>query len=126
MQAESFTLEVTVAGWYVLSANDKGQFSFVLKAGNGETILRSEVYNSRASAENGIASVQKNSPDDARYEKKTASNGKDYFNLKATNGQVIGTSQMYASASGRDNGIESVKANGPSATIKVEERPASA
>lgn len=109
-----------MAGWYVVSANEKGQYSFVLKAGNGETILRSEVYNAKASAENGIASVQNNSAVDARYERKTASNGKEYFNLKATNGQVIGTSQMYASAAGRDAGIESVKANGPSSTIKVE------
>lgn len=114
-----------MAGWYLLSANDKGQYFFVLKAGNGETILRSEVYNTKASAENGIASVQKNAPEDARYEKKTASNGKEYFNLKATNGQVIGTSQMYASAASRDAGIESVKANGASTTIKVEEPPRS-
>lgn len=109
-----------MAGWYVLSSNAKGEFSFVLKAANGEIILRSEVYSAKASAENGIASVQKNSPLDARYEKKTASNGKEYFNLKASNGQVIGTSQMYASAAGRDAGIESVKANGPSSTIKQE------
>jgi uncharacterized protein len=115
--------EDTMAGWYVLSVSDKGQYSFVLKAGNGEPILRSEQYNRKASAENGIASVQKNSPADARYEKKTATNGKEYFNLKATNGQVIGTSQMYASAASRDAGIESVKVNGPSTTIKVEEAP---
>ena len=107
-----------MSGWYVLSTNEKGQYSFVLKAGNGETILRSETYNAKASAENGIASVQKNSTVDARYEKKTAANGKEYFNLKATNGQVIGTSQMYASARSRDAGIETVKANGPSITVK--------
>lgn len=115
-----------MAGWYVLSSNDKGQFSFVLKAGNGETILRSEAYNAKASAESGIASVQKNSPVEERYEKRTASNGKEYFNLKATNGQVIGTSQMYASAATRDAGIESVKANGPTSTIKVEKTSVSA
>nr|WP_275423072.1 YegP family protein [Leisingera sp. MMG026] len=39
------------------------------------------------------------------------------FNLKATNGQVIGTSQSYASASGRNNGIESVKKNAPDAAV---------
>src|SRR5690606_25035791 len=110
-----------MAGWYVLTPNDKGQFSFTLKAGNGESILRSEVYNSRAAAENGIASVQKNSPEDARYERKTSSNGKEYFNLKATNGQVIGTSQMYASAASRDAGIESVRTNGPTTTVKEEQ-----
>ncbi|MDN3718907.1 YegP family protein [Roseibium salinum] len=31
------------------------------------------------------------------------------FNLKASNGQVIGTSETYSSAASRDNGIESVK-----------------
>ena len=115
-----------MSGWYVLSANGKGQYSFALKAGNGEAILRSETYNSKTAAENGIASVQKNSPLDARFEKKTASNGKEFFNLKAANGQVIGTSQMYASAASRDAGIESVKANGPSTTIKEETPPISA
>ncbi|MCP5280232.1 MAG: YegP family protein [Rhodoferax sp.] len=107
-----------MAGWYELSKNDKGQFTFVLKAGNSETILRSEQYESKAAAQNGIASVQKNSPDDARYDRKEASDGRSYFNLKAGNHQVIGTSQMYASASGRDNGIASVKTNGPSETVK--------
>jgi len=46
-----------MAGWYELSSNDKGQFSFVLKAGNGEVILRSEQYNTKASAENGVKSL---------------------------------------------------------------------
>lgn len=107
-----------MAGWYELSKNDKGQFHFVLKAGNGEVILRSETYETKAAAETGIASVQKNSPLDERYERKEAVNGKFYFNLKAANHQIIGTSQMYASSSGRDNGIESVKTNGSTTSIK--------
>lgn len=107
-----------MAGWYELSKNDAGQFRFVLKAGNAETILTSEQYQSRASAENGIASVQTNSPLDERYERKDASNGKPYFVLKAGNHQIIGTSQMYSSAASRDNGIESVKTNGLTTTIK--------
>jgi uncharacterized protein YegP (UPF0339 family) len=107
-----------MAGWYELGKNDKGQFSFVLKAGNSETVLRSEQYESKAAAQNGIASVQKNSPDDARYDRKEASDERAYFNLKAANHQIIGTSQMYASASGRDNGVASVKTNGPSETVK--------
>ena len=107
-----------MAGWYELGSNDKGQFSFVLKAGNGEVILRSEQYESKASAENGIASVQSNSPVDARYDRKDASDGRSYFNLKAGNHQVIGTSQMYKTEAGRDNGIASVKTNGASTTVK--------
>ncbi|MEB6676450.1 YegP family protein [Acinetobacter haemolyticus] len=107
-----------MAGWFEVSQASDGQYRFVLKAGNGEVILTSELYKAKASAMNGIASVQKNSPDDARYERLTAKNDKPYFNLKAANHQIIGTSQMYASEQSRDQGIESVKQNGSSETIK--------
>jgi uncharacterized protein len=107
-----------MAGWYELSKNDKGQFHFVLKAGNGEVILSSETYDTKSAAETGIASVQKNSSLDERYDRKDAVNGKFYFNLKAANHQIIGTSQMYTASSGRDQGIESVKVNGSTTTVK--------
>jgi uncharacterized protein YegP (UPF0339 family) len=94
------------------------QYHFVLKAKNGQVILSSEVYNSKASAKNGIESVKKNCADDSKFERKTAKNGKFYFNLKATNGQIIGSSQMYAGESGMQNGIESVRKNAPSADVK--------
>lgn len=84
------------------------EYYFRLKAGNGENVLASEGYKQKSSAENGVESVKRNSGDEDNFEKKTSSNGKFYFNLKATNGQVIGTSQMYASESGRDNGIGAV------------------
>jgi len=107
-----------MAGWYEVSESAKGQFRFVLKAGNGEIILTSELYKSKASALNGIASVRMNCTSDERYEKKEAENGKFYFNLKAANHEVIGTSQMYASKRSRDDGIASVKANGAETTTK--------
>ena len=107
-----------MAGWFELSKSSDGQFRFVLKAGNAETILTSELYKTKASAENGIASVQTNSSVNARYERKTATNGKFHFSLLAANYQIIGSSQMYATEAARDNGIESVKNNGSSATIK--------
>ena len=107
-----------MAGWFELSKSSDGQFRFVLKAGNAETILTSELYKTKASAENGIASVQTNCSVDARYERKTTTNGKFHFNLLAANHQVIGSSQMYASEAARDNGIASVKTSGLSTTIK--------
>ena len=54
-----------MAGWFEVSQAKDGQYRFVLKAGNGEPVLTSELYKTKASALNGIASVQKNSPDDA-------------------------------------------------------------
>lgn len=107
-----------MAGWYELNKTVDGQFHFVLKAGNAETILTSEIYRSVDSAQNGIASVQANSADASRYEKKESSDGKPYFTLKAANHQVIGSSQMYASAAARDAGIASVQSNGQTPTVK--------
>lgn len=107
-----------MSGWYEISHSNDQQFRFVLKAGNGEIILTSELYKVKASAQNGIESVQKNSADDSRFERLTAKNGKPYFNLKAANHQIIGTSQFYASEQSRDKGIESVKTNGASTQIK--------
>ncbi|MEC3879363.1 YegP family protein [Parapedobacter sp. 10938] len=103
-------------GKFVISTRKNGEFQFNLKAGNGEIILTSEGYTTKASCLNGIESVKKNSTDDGRYDRKEAKNGKSFFNLKAGNGQIIGSSEMYESASGRDKGIESVKRNAPDAS----------
>lgn len=43
--------------------------------------------------------------------------GEYRFNLKAGNGQVIATSQGYASKANALNGIESVKTNAPEAAV---------
>jgi uncharacterized protein YegP (UPF0339 family) len=104
-------------GKFVITKRTNGEFQFNLKAGNGQTILASEGYTTKAACENGIESVRKNSQEDARYDRKESSNGKPYFNLKATNGQIIGNSEMYESVAARENGIESVKKNAPEATI---------
>ncbi|NDW08383.1 YegP family protein [Dysgonomonas sp. 520] len=102
-------------GKFEISLRKNGEFQFNLKATNGQVILSSEGYTTKANCKNGIESVKKNGPIDERYERKESKNGKWYFNLKATNGQIIGTSEMYESVAGRDNGIESVKKNAPDA-----------
>ncbi|NOS90313.1 MAG: YegP family protein [Cyclobacteriaceae bacterium] len=105
-------------GKFVISTRTNGEFQFNLKADNGQVILTSEGYTTRAACDNGIESVRKNSVDDARYERKQSTNGKNYFNLKAANGQVIGTSEMYESSAAMENGIASVTKNAPDATIE--------
>ena len=107
-----------MAGKFELFTDKAGEYRFRLKAGDGEIILASEGYKQKASAENGINSVKKNATDDDRYERKDTSSGKPMFNLKASNGQVIGTSEQYSSASARDKGIESVKKNAPEARVE--------
>ena len=93
------------------------QFRFRLKATNGEIILASEGYTTKASANNGIHAVKENASDDERYERKDAKNGKPMFNLKAANHKVIGTSEQYESTASRDKGIASVQKNAPTAKV---------
>jgi uncharacterized protein YegP (UPF0339 family) len=102
---------------FVIKKRTNGEYQFDLKASNGEGILTSEGYSSKSGCEGGIDSVRRNSQDDTKFEKKTSSNDKYYFVLKAINGQQIGKSEMYESSSGRDNGIVSVQKNAPDATV---------
>lgn len=106
-----------MAAKYELKKSANGQFMFNLKAGNGEVILTSEMYTAKVSAENGIASVRTNSPNDSQYERKSSTANQPYFVLKAANHEVIGRSEMYSSEQAMENGIESVKANGPGAVV---------
>ena len=107
-------------GKFVISKRKNGEYQFNLKASNGQVILGSEGYTTKSACENGIDSVKKNAPDDDRYDRKESSNGKPYFNLKAGNGQIIGSSEIYESVAARENGIESVKKNAPDASVEDE------
>jgi len=110
-----------MAGKFVVSKGNDGQDYFVLKAGNGETILQSEGYKARKSCENGIASVRKNSADENRFERRTAKDGRFFFVLKAVNGQEIGRSQLYKSDSGCRNGMKSVARNAADASVVIDD-----
>jgi len=121
-------------GKFVIRKTNTG-IKFDLKAGNGEVIATSEVYNSEAACRNGIASVQKNAPV-AGVEDQTAEGyeavkhpkfevyedkgGEFRFRLKATNGQVIAVGEGYKAKASCLNGVESVKKNAVDADI-VEE-----
>jgi uncharacterized protein YegP (UPF0339 family) len=106
-----------MAGTFDLKVAASGKPMFTLKAGNGEVILTSELYESKASAEAGIASVRTNAPLDERFDRKTSKADEPYFVLKAGNGQIIGVSEMYSSTQAMEKGIASVKANAPEARL---------
>lgn len=121
-------------GKYVLNATKTG-YTFHLKAGNGETILTSEVYSTKDACENGIESVRKNAPA-ANIEDQTIAgyeeqkhpkfeiyedkDGKTRFRLVARNGQNIGASEAYNSKQSCKNGIDSVVRNADSPVVEQE------
>ena len=113
----------------------KSGIKFDLKAGNGEIIATSEVYNSMESCKNGVASVQKNAPVAAvenqtvegyavekhpKFEVYKDKAGEFRFRLKATNGQIIAVGEGYKALAGCMNGIESVKKNAADSSVVVE------
>lgn len=107
----------TIKGYYTVFLGGDDKYYFNLKAGNHEIILQSQSYVSKQGALNGIESVQNHCADDDNYVRKTATDGSPFFVLRAKNYEIIGKSEMYSSKQAMENGIESVKANGPSTTI---------
>ena len=108
---------------------------FDLKAGNGETVLTSEVYNTEAACRKGIAAVEKHGPlaavedqtvEDApraknpKFELYLDKAGEYRFRLKASNGEIIGTSEGYAQKTSCMNGILSVRKNAEEADTEWE------
>ena len=119
---------------FVIRAVASG-IKFDLVHTNGQVIATSEVYSARKSCLSGVASVQRsaaaaNVEDQTaegfvkakcpKFEMYTDKAGEFRFRLKATNGQIIATSEGYKAKASYLNGIESVKKNAPEAEI-VEE-----
>jgi len=107
-----------MAGKFEISKSKNGKFLFNLKAGNGQIVLTSQMYDSLAAAAQGIEACKTSSVLDERFERAQSVANQPYFNLKGDSGHVIGRSEMYTSASARDNGIASVKSNAPGADVK--------
>ena len=118
-------------GKFVIRKTATG-IKFDLKAGNGEVIATSEVYESEAACKNGVESVRKNAPvanvEDQtvegfekakcpKFELYTDKAGEFRFRLKATNGQIIAVSEGYKAMASCKNGVESVKKNAPEAEV---------
>ena len=119
-------------GKFVIKTVSSG-VKFDLRAGNGETILTSEVYTTEAACRNGIASVQKHAPlagvEDQTVEKHESVKhpkfelyqdkaGEYRFRLKASNGEIIGTSEGYAAKTSCRSGIASVQKNAEESDIE--------
>lgn len=104
-------------GRFEIKTSANGKFHFNLKTGNGETVLSSELYNSRSAVEKGIESVKQNADDANRFERKLNKNDEPYFVLKAGNGEVIGTSEVFSSETALENAISAVMKSAPTASI---------
>ena len=119
-------------GKFVLSEAKTG-FKFNLVAGNGEVIATSQVYKSKATAKNGVASVAANAPiaalenqtvtgfkaeSNPKFEVYKDQKGEFRFRLKAKNGQIIATGEGYSKLDSCLKGVESVRKNAKDGKIE--------
>ena len=122
-------------GKFVISKAKNEEYTFVLKATNGQVILEDvETFSSLASCKNSIESVKKNAlahvedqtvegyetVTHPKYELYEDKGGEYRWRLKARNGEPIGKSEGYKAKASAVNGIESVGKNAPDAEV-VEE-----
>ncbi|WP_434524499.1 YegP family protein [Photorhabdus asymbiotica] len=105
-------------GHYDLKRTKNKQYYFNLKTSNGEVILTSEMYTTKAAANKGIRSIQANSPEEKNFEIRENKSGKSYFVLKARNYQVIGLSELYDDEIAAKKGIQSAIKNGSSVNVR--------
>jgi uncharacterized protein YegP (UPF0339 family) len=105
-----------MAGKFEIFRRPAGYY-FRLKAANGEMLLVSEGFMSKASAETGIAAVRMHAPIDRRYERRRSPAGYSFV-LKGGDGEPIGHGEVYADSPGREDGIESVRTNAPGAAVE--------
>lgn len=117
MRTTLSNLNLLKMGKYVITTRKNGEFQFVLKSTNGRTILVSEGYKTKANTNKGIESVRKHAHATAKFDLFTAKNGQYYFNVRASNGQIIGSSEGYNSLSSRSKGMNSVRQNAAEASV---------
>ncbi len=122
-------------GKFEIKPTSNGGYMFNLVANNHQVICTSQVYASLANCKAGAESVRNNCGVDVedqtvegyqplknpKYEVYIDAGGKTRFRLKASNGEIIATSQAYADKQSCLKGIRSIASHAPDAEIVVVE-----
>lgn len=106
-----------MAGTFELRKSSDNQFFFSLRSDGGKTLLTSESYPRKTTAQDGIQSVKTNAPIESRYERKISTDNRYYFTLKGANGEPLGRSLLFGTAKERDDAIQATKTNAPGAQV---------
>jgi uncharacterized protein YegP (UPF0339 family) len=95
------------------------EYRWRLKAGNGEILATSgQGYKAKADCKNGVERIQKDVATKLKFEPYEDSKGEHRWRLKATNGQVIGSSsQGYKAKADSEKAIDLIKAGAAKAEV---------
>ena len=87
-------------------------YCFLVKSVTGKTLLKSIPFPSKDAMESSLATLEvTNGIDRKLFERKTNTEGKFLIELKNPNGQTIGSSGLYSSEAGMENGLLNISNN---------------
>lgn len=89
-----------------IDKKEDGLYQFILKSENGNTLLKSVPFSTENEIDSALKEVKflKNS-NGKLFERRTNTDGKFLIELKNTDGKIIGSSGLYSSEAGMENGI---------------------
>lgn len=83
-------------------------YSFELKAESGQTLLKSIAFPNRETAKKTVRNLNGVGSNKTVFERKTNHKGDFLFSLKNKKGKIIGSSLLYNSEAGMENGIKNL------------------
>lgn len=105
-------------GKFVISKNTNGEFKYEFLNDNGEVIFEKSGYRNKAMCLKVIESIKRNAQDDSKFYRKRTADNECYFNLKSSNGQILGISKIYIDKATRENTIQFVMLTSANALIE--------
>lgn len=104
-------------GKFVLKRGANGHY-FVLLKDNGQVILTSQLYVSKAAALSGIEAVRRNAQRKEAFVIRQRADSTYHFIVKALNGEVVGVGESFPVKESAENVVDSVREYAPDAILK--------
>lgn len=97
-----------ISGMIEIEKKGKNNFRFKLKTQSGHTLLKSVAYKNETEIQDTVQYLNTPQQNKIRFERKTNNEGFFLFDIKKSDGQLIGHSQCYTSEAGMENGINNL------------------
>lgn len=95
-------------GKYHIIKSSNGNYYYVLRAPNAETILVSEQFETYSAVKSAIQQAMASANKPEMFRKTESRDGKLYFQLIGDNGALLGSSALYSSSKSLERGIAAV------------------
>lgn len=89
-----------------IDKKEDGFYQFILKSDNGNTLLKSVSFNTENEIDSTLKDIKLLKNINGKlFERRTNTDGKFLVELKNSKGKIIGSSGLYSSEAGMENGI---------------------